>query len=255
MSIEILTVPCLSDNYGFLIHDPDTEETVLIDAPESAAIERVLERRNWRLTHILLTHHHADHVDGVGALREHGGARVLGARADAHRLPRLDQEVEAGEELLLVGQTCNVIDVPGHTVGHVAFHMPNLKAAFTADSLMAFGCGRLFEGTPEQMWDSLCKLAALPDDTVIYSGHEYTLANGRFALTVEPDNSALAERVGETERASREGRPTVPSLLSLEKATNPFLRARLPRLKASLGMENESDSAVFAEIRARKDRF
>jgi len=255
MNAEILTVPCLSDNYAFLVHSPDSGETLLIDAPEAVAIDQVLERRGWRLTHILLTHHHGDHVDGVRALRERSNATVLGARADAHRLPDLDQELDSGQTLQLAGHACTVIDVPGHTVGHIAFHMPGLKAAFTADSLMALGCGRLFEGTPEQMWESLCKLAALPDDTVVYSGHEYTLSNGRFALTVEPDNPALVTRVRETEQAAQEGRPTVPSLLSLEKETNPFLRARLPHMKASLGMENAPDSAVFAEIRARKDRF
>ena len=255
MSVEILTIPCLSDNYAFLIHDQDSKETILIDAPDAAAIKRALARQGWTLNHILLTHHHWDHVDGVQALCSSGGVDVYGAQADAHRLPKLDHSFGSGQNLRLAGQSCEVIDVPGHTIGHVAFFFPNLNAAFTADSLMALGCGRLFEGIPEQMWDSLSKLAALPDETVIYSGHEYTLSNGRFALTIEPDNQDLVERVQKTEQAAAIGTPTVPSVLSEEKATNPFLRASDPRVKAALGMENASDSTVFAEIRARKDRF
>ena len=255
MPAEILTIPCLSDNYAFLIHDPDSRETILVDAPESAAVERALARRGWELSHILLTHHHQDHVDGVPALRARTGAGVHGARADAHRLPKPDHTLMDEQTIRIAGQTCIVIDVPGHTVGHVAFHFPELKAAFTADSLMALGCGRLFEGTAEQMWGSLCRLAALPADTIIHSGHEYTLANARFALSLEPDNAELITRAAQTERAAHDGRPTVPSALALEKATNPFLRAHLPRMKAALGMETAPDSAVFAEIRARKDRY
>ena len=255
MSVEILTIPCLTDNYAFLIHDPDSKETVLIDAPEAAAIERALGRHGWKLTHILLTHHHYDHVDGVNSLRNKTGAEVMGCHADAHRLPKLDFTFSPGQIFRIAGHSCEVIDVPGHTVGHVAFHFAGLNAVFTGDSLMALGCGRLFEGTPEQMWNSLSKLTALPDETIVYSGHEYTLSNGRFALTIEPENERLIARVKETEQAAEEKRPTVPSTLSIEKATNPFLRAPIPGIKASLDMENAPDSAVFAEIRTRKDRF
>lgn len=255
MSTEILTIPCLSDNYAFLIHDPESRETVLIDAPEVSAIEHALARNGWKLTHILLTHHHHDHIDGANSLRNKTGAEVLGAQVDAHRLPKLDFTFSAGQIFRIAGHSCEVIDVSGHTVGHVAFYFPGLKAAFTGDSLMALGCGRLFEGSPEQMWKSLSKLAALPEDTIIYSGHEYTLSNGKFALTIDPDNPELIERVAATQKAASEKRPTVPSSLALEKKTNPFLRASNPGVKALLGMENTPDSAVFAEIRARKDRF
>ncbi len=255
MTTEIITLPCLSDNYAFLIHTPDSHQTILIDAPEPAAVSRALARRDWRLTHILLTHHHGDHTDGADTLRAQSGAEVYGAEADAHRLPRLDHTLTAGQTLRLAGHSCVIIDTPGHTIGHMAFHFPGLNAAFTADSLMAQGCGRLFEGTAAQMLSSLRALAALPDDTIIYSGHEYTLTNARFALTIEPDNPALIRRAQQTEQAARDGRPTVPSPLALEKATNPFLRAHLPEVKAALDMKNAPDVAVFAEIRARKDRF
>ncbi|WP_370160094.1 hydroxyacylglutathione hydrolase [Limimaricola soesokkakensis] len=253
MPLELLTVPCLSDNYAFLLHDAGTGRTALVDAPEAAPIRRALDAHGWRLSDILLTHHHDDHVAGVAELRD--GARVIGARADAHRLPPLDIEVAPGDPLEVLGAKVEVIDVPGHTLGHVAFHFPQDHMAFTADSLMALGCGRLFEGTADQMWDSLRKLRDLPGQTLICSGHEYTETNARFALTIEPDNQALRDRAAAIARARAEGRPTVPSHLSEERATNPFLRADMPELQRAAGLEGHSAVQVFAEIRSRKDRF
>lgn len=255
MPTEIVTLPALSDNYVFLIHDTDSGETACVDVPDAAPVLEALTARGWALSHILLTHHHWDHIDGVEELRKATGAKVIGATADAHRLPPLDLAVAEGDAFTVAGQSVKVLDVPGHTVGHIAFHMPGAQAAFTADSLMAFGCGRLFEGTPAQMWNSLSKLATLPDDTLIYSGHEYTQTNARFAATIEPDNPTLISRLKAIDAARAKGQPTVPSTLAEEKATNPFLRAHLPEVKSAITMPNAPDAEVFAEIRRRKDNF
>ncbi|MFY2825661.1 hydroxyacylglutathione hydrolase [Ruegeria sp. MALMAid1280] len=255
MPLEIVTIPCLSDNYAFLAHDAASGQTALVDAPESTPILTELEARGWNLSHVLLTHHHWDHVDGLPGILEQHPAKVIGAAADAHRLPPLDQQVADGDTFEVGGEPVQVLDVSGHTVGHVAYYMPQSSVVFTADSLMALGCGRLFEGTAPQMWASLCKLAALPDETIVCSGHEYTQSNAKFAVTVDPDNAALQQRIVDIDRARAEGRPTVPSTLALEQATNPFLRASDPAIQAHLGMGNADPAAVFAEIRARKDRF
>jgi hydroxyacylglutathione hydrolase len=257
MPLDLVTVPCLKDNYAFLIHDPETRATALVDVPEAAPILAALAERGWTLTDVLLTHHHWDHVDGLPdlltALPEK--VAVWGAEADSHRLPQLDQPVSDGQTYRIGSQTMRVMDVSGHTVGHIAFHFPDAALAFTGDSLMAMGCGRLFEGTPDQMWRSLQKLAALPDDTVICSGHEYTASNMRFALSLEPGHEALILRQEDIERARAADEPTVPSTLALERKTNPFLRATDPTLKSAIGMPDAAPEAVFAEIRARKDRF
>ena len=253
--LEIVTVPCRTDNYAYLVRDPASGETAVVDVPEAAPILAALADRGWDLHQILLTHHHDDHVAGVAEVRAATGAKVLGAAADSHRLPPLDRALAEGDEIAVGGVTGRVIDVSGHTVGHVAFHFPAAKAAFTADSLMALGCGRVFEGTPEMMWDSLTKLSALPPETTICSGHEYTQTNARFALTLEPENAALKDRAARVEAAREKGAPTVPSRLAEEHATNPFLRAGDPGLKAALGMADATDVEVFAEIRGRKDRF
>ncbi|MCG3269076.1 hydroxyacylglutathione hydrolase [Yoonia sp. I 8.24] len=251
--LELVTVPCLSDNYAFLVHNSQSDETALIDAPEAAPIQAALDARGWVLTDIVLTHHHPDHIDGVDALR--GTARVIGAKADVHRLPALDFAIAEGEDLTLCGTKAQVFDVSGHTLGHIAIYLAEPGYAFTADSLMALGCGRLFEGTPAQMWDSLQKLRALPDDTLVCSGHEYTEANARFALALDPENTALISRGIQITAARAASEPTVPSLLGDEKRTNPFLRADDPALKAVLGMDSASDADVFAYIRAQKDKF
>lgn len=254
MPLEIVTIPCRADNYAFLVHGDG--HTALVDAPEAGPILSALEDRGWTLDQIWLTHHHADHVDGVpGLLDAFPSARVTGAAADEHRLPALDIRVEDGDSFDFAGETVHVMDVSGHSVGHIAFHIPGAAAVFTADSLMALGCGRVFEGTPEMMWASLSKLAGLPDDTIVHSGHEYTLKNAEFALTIEPDNADLRARADAVERARAEGKPTVPSRLDEERATNPFLRAHLESVKVAINMSGADDAAVFAEIRRRKDAF
>lgn len=255
MALELVVVPCLKDNFAFLLRDPAMGEVALIDAPEAAPILTALEKRGWGLGQILLTHHHADHIQAVPELVSATGARVLGAGADAHRLPPLHRALHEGDKVAVGREEGVVIEVSGHTVGHIAFHFPASAMVFTADSLMAAGCGRLFEGTPAQMWQSLQKLESLPDETLVGSGHDYLDSNLRFARTLEPDNPALISRVERLDGMRREGQLPMPSTLAEERATNPFLRAHLPEMKAALGMSSAEDAEVFAEIRARKDRF
>ena len=255
MPLEIVTVPCLKDNYAFLAHDAATGATAVVDVPAAAPVLNALARHGWKASHILITHHHDDHIAGLKALAAATGARVIGAAADAHRLPRLDETVAEGDTIRLGMEEGKVIEVPGHTVGHVAYHFPGSAVVFTGDSLMALGCGRVFEGTMAQMWASLSKLAALDPGTLICSGHEYTQSNARFALTIEPGNAALQARAESVAAAGAEGRPTVPSRLAEELATNPFLRAGRPEVKRAMGMEGAPDAEVFAAIRRAKDRF
>ena len=255
MPLELVTVPCLQDNYAYLIHDPETGQTAVIDVPEVGPILGALNAHQWRLTDILITHHHDDHIQGVDRLRAQTGAMVLGAAADTHRLPRLDLALDEHSSFSLGREFARVIEVPGHTIGHIAFHFPDSRLCFTADSLMAGGCGRLFEGTARQMHSSLQKLAALPPATLICSGHEYTTTNLRFALTLEPDNPALISRAAEVAAKRARGIPTVPVPLQVELDTNPYLRAHLPALKTAVGLPDADDVTVFAEIRARKDKF
>ena len=253
--MNLVTVPCLGDNYAFLLHDEASGLTALVDAPESGPILAELRLRGWDLHEVWLTHHHADHVDGLPGIKDAHRVTVTGCGSDSGRLPPLDRAVEGGDRFEFAGHPVEVIAVPGHTSRHIAFHVPDAGAVFTADSLMALGCGRLFEGTAEEMWRSLERLAALPDETLVCSGHEYTASNARFALTVDPDNSDLRRRAAKVEQARTAGQPTVPSTLAEEKATNPFLRARLSELKRAIDMEGAGDIEAFAEIRRRKDRF
>lgn len=255
MPLELVTVPCLADNYAYLVHDRESGETAVIDVPEVGPILAALSAHQWQLSDILITHHHDDHIQGVDALRAATGAMVLGAAADAHRLPRLDLPLSEHDSFTIGRESLRVIDVPGHTLGHIAFSFPESRLCFTADSLMAGGCGRLFEGTARQMHASLQKLAALPPDTLIASGHEYTASNLRFAATLEPDNPRLISRIAEVADRRAKGMPTVPVPLEEELATNPYLRAHLPALKTAVGLPDADDVTVFAEIRARKDKF
>lgn len=255
MPMTIVTIPCLADNYTFLLHDDASGETAVIDVPESAPVSAALKAHGWTLSHVLLTHHHYDHVDGLAELLAEHPAQVVGAAPDAHRLPKLDVQVSEGDSVTIGGEKVQVIDVSGHTVGHIAYYFPDTGAMATGDSLMALGCGRLFEGTADQMWESLSKLAALPADTIICSGHEYTLANARFAVSIEPGNAALQTRLAATEAARANGTPTVPSILSEELATNPFLRGHSPEVQASVGLPGADPGVVFAAVRKRKDSF
>jgi hydroxyacylglutathione hydrolase len=255
MALELLTIPCLTDNYAYLIHNTATGETALVDVPEAAPIIAALSDKGWTLTAILITHHHPDHIQGVPDMVAATGAKVIGATADVHRLPPLDTAVAEGDTLTICGEACHIIDVSGHSIGHIAFHFPASNLVFTADSLMALGCGKLFEGPPAMAYASLLKLAALPGDPLVCSGHEYTASNARFAATLEQDNPALTSRISDVTAKREKGLPTVPSRLSLELATNPYLRAHLPSLKTAVGLPTGTDTEVFAEIRARKDRF
>ncbi|MEO0957362.1 MAG: hydroxyacylglutathione hydrolase [Pseudomonadota bacterium] len=253
MPVEIVTVPCRQDNYAYLVRDAGSGKVALVDAPEERPIRAVLEARGWALSQLWVTHHHDDHTSAVPALRE--GAEVIGNTEDRARLPDLDRELSDGESFTLGETSVEVLDVSGHTVGHIAFLLRGEGAVFTADSLMALGCGRVFEGTHPMMWASLERLMALPDETRIYSGHNYGRANGRFALSIEPQNAALKARIARIEAADAEGSPIVPSTMAEEKATNPFLRAVDPGVAASLGLEGGEPGAVFSEIRRRKDSF
>lgn len=255
MPLTLTTIPCLQDNYAFIVGNPDTREAAVVDVPEAAPINAALAAGRWTLTTVLLTHHHWDHIDGLDGLDARESVKVVGAARDSHRLPPLDIAVTEGDQVDVLGEKVSIIDVSGHTIGHIAFHFPASNLAFTADSLMALGCGRLFEGTPAQMWDSMQKLKTLSADTIICSGHEYTQNNARFAETLDPDNSDLISRIAGIDADRAAGKPTVPTTLDLELRTNPFLRADNPALKAKLGMQNASDLEVFTEIRGRKDRF
>lgn len=255
MPFDLITIPCLSDNYAYLLRDHSSGEVAAIDVPEAAPLAAELAARGWTLRQVWLTHHHFDHVEGLADLLAAHPATVVGAAADAHRLPALDVQVAEGDVVALGALEAQVLDVSGHTVGHIAFYVPGAQAVFTADSLMALGCGRLFEGTPAQMWTSLQKLMALPPETTVCSGHEYTASNAKFARTVDPSNPALISRISEIEAARAQGQPTVPSPLATELSTNPFLRPADAGIRATLGMQDASDTAVFTEIRKRKDNF
>ncbi len=255
MPVEIVTVPCLSDNYAYLVRDQASGQVAVVDAPEAGPIISALEEREWRADVVWITHHHGDHIDGVAALVEKYGAKTVGHTKDRARLPDLDKEVSEGDTVVLGNTHARVIDVSGHTIGHIAFILDADKAAFTADSLMALGCGRVFEGTHAMMWDSLSKFLELPDDMQVYSGHNYGKANGRFALSIEPDNADLQARIARIDTADEAGEPIVPASMAEERATNPFLRAVEPSVKKSVGLDGADDASTFAEVRRRKDSF
>lgn len=251
MPRTIQIIPCLQDNYAFLVVDADTRDATLIDAPEAAPILAALDAGGLRLAQVLLTHHHADHVDGLAAILAKHPAPVFGNAADAERLPALDHAFAPGDSLL--DGSCTVFDAPGHTLGHVAFHFPAQGALFSGDSLMTHGCGRLFEGTAADMFATIERFAALPDETRVFSGHDYAAANLSFAARFAPDADALAARQAELPRLAASGTPTTGTTLGSEKALNPYLRAHLPQVARAAGLPGAPALAVFAEIRRQKD--
>ena len=245
---------CLSDNFGVLLHDPETGATASIDAPEAAPVEAALKKTGWRLTDILVTHHHGDHTAGIGELKAHHHCRVTAPRREAQRIAHVDETVAERETVKVGSLQGRVLDTPGHTAGHISFVFPADKLAFVGDTLFSIGCGRVIEGDPQMMWNSLLKLRGLPDDTRFYCGHEYTEANIRFAKSIEPNNKALAARAEEVAKLRAAGKPTVPATIGAEKAANPFLRADDSELAKSLGLGGQPAWKVFAEIRERKNR-
>lgn len=253
--MEIHLVPAFSDNYIYLLRDPSSDAIGVVDPGDAQPVIEALDRRGWTLTHIFNTHHHNDHIGGNHALKARTGADVIGARADVARIPDMETCLGEGETISFGTQTAHVLFVPGHTSGHIAFWFPDAKAVFCGDTLFALGCGRLFEGTPAQMWSSLKKLRDLPDDTRVYCGHEYTLSNARFAVTIEPGNEALQTRAKEIAAKRERGEPTIPTTIGEERRTNPFLRADVPAVQAAIGRTGADPVEVFAEIRRRKDNF
>jgi hydroxyacylglutathione hydrolase len=255
MPAQTYLFPCLSDNFGVLLHDPESGATAAIDAPEAAAAEAALAKTGWRLTDILVTHHHGDHTAGIAELKAHHHCRVVAPRNEAARIAHVDEAVGEGDAVKVGALTGKVIETPGHTAGHVSYFFPADQLAFVGDTLFSIGCGRVIEGNPEMMWQSLLKLRALPDDTKFYCGHEYTQANIRFAKTIEPDNKALAARAEEVAGLLAAGKPTIPATIGAEKADNPFLRADVPEVAKSVGLAGSPAWKVFAEIRERKNKF
>jgi hydroxyacylglutathione hydrolase len=252
---EIRLFLCRKDNYGVLVHDPASGATAAIDAPEAAPVEAALTASGWKLSDILITHHHYDHTDGIRALKERHGARVVAPRDEAAKIPAVDATAGDGDTVSVGTLAARVIGTPGHTLGQVNYFFPAAKLLFAGDTLFSIGCGRVIEGTPEMMWQTLLKLRALPDDTQLYCGHEYTEANVRFALTIEPDNEALKARAAEVKRQVAAGTPTIPSLMGEEKRANVFLRADDPAVAAAVGLAGKPAAQVFAEVRQRKNNF
>lgn len=253
--LEILQIPVLTDNYLYLVHEPNGWATAAVDPAVAEPVLQTLEEKGWKLTHILNTHHHGDHVGGNIELKRQTGCAIVAMGRDKERIPGIDVEVGEGDVVSLGHAEARVLDVPGHTSGHIAYWFAEEAALFCGDTLFGMGCGRLFEGHAREMWASLEKIRALPPATRIYCAHEYTQANGRFALTVEADNLALAARMARVNELRSQGLPTIPSTLAEELATNPFLRPDSPAIRRKLHMANAEDWQVFAEIRRLKDEF
>jgi hydroxyacylglutathione hydrolase len=254
LAAEIRLFPCLSDNFGYLIHDDATKATASIDAPEAGPIVKALEREGWKLTDILITHHHGDHVGGVAELKKKYGCRVVAPHDKSTKIANADLRVGNGDVVKVGELLARVLETPGHTLDHISYVFDGEKALFAADTLFSIGCGRVFEGTYPMMWDSLLRLRALPDDFKLYCGHEYTASNVKFALSVDSDNAALQARAAEVTRLRGENKPTIPSLLGEEKKTNIFLRADDPSVAIKLHMKGASAAEVFGELRERKNK-
>jgi len=256
MTISIHQYLCLNDNYGALVHDSATGATACVDVPDAAPTLAALAEQGWNLTDILITHHHADHIQGVPDLKaKFPNAKIWGPAKDAARIPFLDHKVKEGDTVRVGALEARVIETPGHTLGHIAYHFEHDQVAFCGDTLFSLGCGRVFETPLAVMWNSLAKLAALPGETQIYCGHEYTEANGRFAITIEPGNPVLKARIEDIARLRAGRAPTLPTTIAAELAANPFLRVEEPAIQAAVGMAGAVPAAVFGELRTRKDRF
>jgi hydroxyacylglutathione hydrolase len=249
------TFLCHTDNIGVLIHDEATGQVASVDVPEAEAVERALSEKNWRLTHIIVTHRHSDHIEGIPALKAKTGARVIAPKKAAAQVPQADELVAEGDKVKIGELTASVLDTPGHCADHISFWFPQEKALFAGDTIFTLGCGRVSEATPSVLWSSLQRIAALPNETRIWSGHEYTLSNAKFAISVDGTNEALKARYAAIEKLRAAGKLTVPTTLAEEKATNPFLRAGDPKVQKAVGMAGADASAVFAELRERKNRF
>jgi|SRR6185369_9564526 hydroxyacylglutathione hydrolase len=253
--MQIALVPLLTDNYGYLLHDPASGATAIVDPSEAAPVLAAAEAHGWRLSHILNTHHHADHSGGNLGLKQATGAAVVGPAPDRARIPGIDIALDEGESFRLGDAEAEILFIPGHTKGHIAFHFRGDRALFCGDTLFSLGCGRMFEGTAPMMWASLDKLRRLPAETRVFCGHEYTAANARFAVSIDPDNAALRRREREIAELRGQNRPTIPSTMGEERAANPFLRADDPTLAAAVGLPDAPPAEVFGEIRRRKDNF
>jgi hydroxyacylglutathione hydrolase len=252
--LEIHQFPCLSDNFGVLIHDAGQGLTASIDAPDADTVAAALKAKGWKLTHIFTTHHHGDHTGGNATLKADTGCTIIGPRNEAGKIPGIDRQVGEGDTFMFGGHEVKVLDTPGHTAGHITYVIASAKAAFVGDTLFAIGCGRVIEGNAEMMWNSLRKLMALPKDTSVYCGHEYTQANARFALTIEPENAALQKRAKEVDALRAAGKATLPTTIGLELETNPFLRPHVAAIQQRLGLVGKPEWQIFGEIRERKNR-
>jgi hydroxyacylglutathione hydrolase len=253
--LEIIQLPVLTDNYIYLIHEPISGETAVVDPALAQPVLDILDKKNWKLKYVLNTHHHWDHVGGNLELKQKAGCKIIAAESDRDRIPGIDIGVKEDDVVSIGKHLARVISTPGHTSGHIVYHFAEDNALFCGDTLFVMGCGRLFEGTAAQMWNSLQKLKALPASTRLYCTHEYTLANGQFAISVEPDNLTLQHRMIEVQQLRAKNKPTVPSTIEQERATNPFFRADSKTVQKNLNMQNQPPVQVFAELRKRKDSF
>ncbi|MEO0728990.1 MAG: hydroxyacylglutathione hydrolase [Pseudomonadota bacterium] len=253
-NLEIHQFPCLQDNYGVLIRDADTGDVASIDAATAKDVQAALTEKGWTLTHILTTHHHGDHTDGNLELKQATGCKIIGPSHEADKIPGIDQQVGDGETFKWGSFSVNVHHCPGHTNGHIIFHMPEASVAFVGDVLFPMGCGRVFEGSMDDMHAAVSKVAALPDNTVLYAGHEYTVANAEFAIRMEPGNAQLQARLEEVKSLRAAGKPTLPTRVDVEKATNPFIRPHSTEIRQTVGLPDATDAEVFAEVRERKNR-
>jgi hydroxyacylglutathione hydrolase len=255
MTLHVHQFMCLTDNFGCLVHDSDTGATATIDVPEAAPVLAALKEKGWTLTDILITHHHADHIQGVPTVKaQFPNAKITGPKKDSARIPGLEVRVSEGDEIRVGHAPAVIIETPGHTSGHIVYHFTNDDVLFAGDTLFALGCGRVLETPMHVMYESLMKLANLPEETRVYCGHEYTQSNAKFALTVDPQNTLLVDRAKQIDALRAAGKPTLPSTIGLELATNPFLRAEDPGVQAAVGMSGHDPAQVFAELRERKNR-